>query len=141
MTSLRERVAVALTPFVDVRTPSSAANGDSSFGFDYGAVPFALQVVTLTEGLDVISVTGVLAWDLPLDDAVRIRVATAADALQFGSVHLVERDAEADVVLRYSFPATGLDDTALTTMLLLVLDGAAGARGAVAGTPDPKENS
>lgn len=61
--------------------------------------------------------------------------------LQFGSVHLIERETDADVVLRYSFPATGLDDTALTTMLLLVLDGAADARGAVAGTPDPKENS
>ncbi|MBS9371552.1 hypothetical protein [Rhodococcus sp. B50] len=141
MTSLRERIAVALTPFVDVRSPSSTANGDGSFGFDYGAVPFALQVVTLTEGLDVVSVTGVLAWDLPLDDAVRSRVATAADVLQFGSIHLVERDTDADVVLRYSFPATGLDDTALTTMLLLVLDGAADARSTVAGIPDPKENS
>ena len=141
MTSLRERIAVALTPFVDVRRPSASGNGDGSFGFDYGAVPFALQVVTLTEGLDVVSVTGVLAWDLPLDADTRTRVAAAADALQFGSIHLIERDADADVVLRYSFPATGLDDTALTTMLLLVLDGAAEARGSVATTPDTEENS
>ncbi|MEU5843244.1 hypothetical protein [Rhodococcus sp. NPDC047139] len=141
MTTLRERIAAALTPFVDVRTPSASGNGDGSFGFDYGAVPFALQVVTLTEGLDVVSVTGVLAWDLPLDTIARARVATAADALQFGSVHLIERDDDADVVLRYSFPATGLEDAALTTMLLLVLDGAAEARASVAGTPDPKENS
>jgi len=139
VTTLRERIGTALAPFVDVRTPTAPENGDGSFGFDYGAVPFALQVVTLTEGLDVVSVTGVLAWDLPLDAQVRSRVAAAADALQFGSVHLIERDADADVVLRYSFPATGLNDTALTTMLLLVLDGAADARGAVAGTPDSEE--
>ena len=138
MTSLRERIATALTPYVDVRT--SLATADGSFGFDYGAVPFALQVVTLTEGLDVVSITGVLAWDLPLDETVRTRIAAAADALQFGSVHLIERDADTDVVVRYSFPATGLDDTALTTMLLLVLDGAAEARGSVT-TPDTEENS
>ncbi|TCN56890.1 hypothetical protein EV641_10228 [Rhodococcus sp. SMB37] len=129
MTAFVERIAGLLAPFVDLRT--SLANGDGALGFDYGAVPFAAQVVTLTEGLDVVSLTGILGWDLPLGDDVRDRVATAADAVQFGSVHLIERDAEADVVLRYSFPISGLEDTALTTMLLLVLDGAASAREAV----------
>ncbi|MEE2057767.1 hypothetical protein [Rhodococcus artemisiae] len=126
MTAFVERIAGLLAPFVDLRT--SQVNGDGALGFDYGAVPFAAQVVTLTEGLDVVSLTGILGWDLPLGDDVRDRVATAADAVQFGSVHLIERDAEADVVLRYSFPISGLEDTALTTMLLLVLDGAASAR-------------
>jgi hypothetical protein len=140
MTQLRRRIGTVLAPFVNVRTPST--DGDDALGFDYGAVPFALQVVTLTEGLDVVSLTGILAWDLPLADTVRTRVAAAADALQFGSVHLIERGTEADVVLRYSFPATGLEDSALTTMLLLVLDGAASARGTVAGeTPSTEENS
>ncbi|MEE2033532.1 hypothetical protein [Rhodococcus chondri] len=139
MTELRRRIGTALAPFVDVRTPTT--DGDDALGFDYGAVPFALQVVTLTDGLDVVSLTGVLAWDLPLGDIVRARVASAADALQFGSVHLIERDAEADVVLRYSFPATGLEDSALTTMLLLVLDGAASARGTVAGEPPRTEEN
>lgn len=136
MTALRERVRAALDPFVALRSPTSETNGDGSLGFDYGAVPFALQMVSLADGLDVISVTGVLAWDLALDDATRSRVGTAADAVQFGSVHLIERETDADVILRYSFPATGLEDTALTTMLLLVLDGAAGARNAVAGTAE-----
>lgn len=126
MTAFRERIAGLLTPFVDMRI--SSTNGDDALGFDYGAVPFAVQVVTLTEGLDVVSLTGILGWDLPLGDDVRTRVAAAADTVQFGSVHLIERDTEADVVLRYSFPITGLEDTALTTMLLLVLDGAASAR-------------
>lgn len=93
-------------------------------------------MVTLTEGLDVVSLTGILGWDLPLGDDVRNRVASASDAIQFGSVHLIERDAEADVVLRYSFPITGLEDTALTTMLLLVLDGAASAREVVGTSTD-----
>jgi hypothetical protein len=134
MTALRDRIAAALTPFVQLRTPVAEDNGDGSFGFDYGAVPFALQVVTLTEGLDVVSLTGVLAWDLPLGDEVRNRVATAAEALQFGSIHVIERESVADVIVRYSFPATGLEDSPLTTMLLLVLDGVAEARDNVAGT-------
>ncbi len=136
MTALRDRVSAALTPFVQVRTAGAADDGDGSLGFDYGAVPFALQVVTLTEGLDVVSLTGVLAWDLPLGDEVRTRVASAAEALQFGSIHLIEREAVADVIARYSFPATGLEDTPLTTMLLLVLDGIAEAREAVASAPE-----
>ena len=134
MTALRDRIAAALTPFVQLRTPGAEDDGDGSFGFDYGAVPFALQVVTLTEGLDVVSLTGVLAWDLPLGDEVRNRVATAAEALQFGSIHVIERESVADVIVRYSFPATGLEDSPLTTMLLLVLDGVAEARDNVAGT-------
>ncbi len=134
MTALRDRISAALTPFVQLRTPGADDNGDGSFGFDYGAVPFALQVVTLTEGLDVVSLTGVLAWDLPLGDEVRNRVATAAEALQFGSIHVIERESVADVIVRYSFPATGLEDSPLTTMLLLVLDGVAEARDNVAGT-------
>ncbi|MGC5164929.1 hypothetical protein ACLQ3J_19620 [Rhodococcus sp. DT1] len=134
MTALRDRIAAALTPFVQLRTPGAEDDGDGSFGFDYGAVPFALQVVTLTEGLDVVSLTGVLAWDLPLGDEVRNRVATAAEALQFGSIHVIERESVADVIVRYSFPATGLEDSPLTTMLLLVLDGVAEARENVAGT-------
>lgn len=136
MTGLRDRIRIALEPFVTLRAPMSETDGDGSLGFDYGAVPFALQVVTLTDGLDVISVTGILAWDLPLDDATRGRLGAAADALQFGSVHVVERSRDADVVLRYSFPATGLEDAALTTMLLLVLDGAAEARTTVTGAKE-----
>lgn len=139
MTQLRRRIGTVLAPFVDVRTPST--NGDDALGFDYGAVPFALQVVTLTEGLDVVSLTGILAWDLPLADAVRTRVAAAAEALQFGSVHLIERESEVDILIRYSFPATGLEDSALTTMLLLVLDGAAEAREAVTGASGTEKDT
>jgi len=130
VSALQDRIATLLTPFVEVR--GAEAGGDDALGFDYGSVPFALQVVTLTDGLDVVSLTGVLGWDLPAGDGVRARVAGIADALQFGSVHVVERDSDVDVVWRYSFPATGLDDTPLTTMLLLVLDGAAGARESLA---------
>ncbi|MFZ2526748.1 MAG: hypothetical protein WAX14_03700 [Rhodococcus sp. (in: high G+C Gram-positive bacteria)] len=129
MNELRERIGAALVSFVDMHAPS--VNGDDSFGFDYAGVPCALRVVTLSEGLDVVSLTSVLGWDLALDDGLRRRVESAADAVQFGSVHAVERGTDADVVLRYSFPATGLGDTALTTMLLLVLGGAADARTAI----------
>lgn len=132
MSGVRTRIEELLTPFVNVR---AAEDGDTAtFGFDYGPVPFALQVVELSDGLDVVSVTGVLGWDLLLDAGLRSRVAHAADALQFGSVHLMERNTEADAVLRYSFPATGLDDAPLTTMLLLILEGAVTARADVTGT-------
>ena len=89
----------------------------------------SLRVVTIAEGLDMVSLTQILAWDLPLDSKIRARVAKHAHDTLLGTVSLVEKNAAAkrnskktaDVMLRYNFPAAGLTDEALRTLILMVL--------------------
>ncbi|PTR32056.1 hypothetical protein C8K36_1011102 [Rhodococcus sp. OK519] len=120
---LQERARAALAGFVDVE-----ADDDDSLRFEYGGALCSLRAVTLADGLDVLSLTGVLAWDRTVSPTLHKRVAERNARLQFGSIVVVTRGRQADVVLRYTFPATGLADAPLTTMLLLVLSGAEEAR-------------
>nr|WP_255450218.1 YbjN domain-containing protein [Skermania sp. ID1734] len=99
-------------------------NDDGSLGFEYGGALCSLRAVTLSPGLDVLSMTCVLAWDRPLRPALHKRVADRNNALQFGTITIIGNGKLADVIMRYTFPAVGLSDEALTTMLLLVLSGA-----------------
>jgi hypothetical protein len=104
----------------------------------------SLRVVTIAQDLDLVSLTQVLAWDLPLDSKIRAKVAKHAHDTLLGTVSLVEKvgtkklDGEqgrprktADVLLRYNFPATGLTDDALRTLLLMVLSTGADVRRAL----------
>lgn len=108
---------------VDVRVDS-----DGSLGFEYDGALCSIRAVTLAPGLTVLSLTSVLAWDRSLKTALHKRVAERNNEIQFGSVTLIARGQLGDVILRYTFPAEGLDDGALTTMLLLALSGASRAR-------------
>jgi hypothetical protein len=89
----------------------------------------SLRVVTIAEGLDMVSLTQILAWDLPVDAKTRNKVARHARETLLGTVSLVEKSAGAkgnskkagDVLLRYNFPGAGLADEALRTLILLVL--------------------
>nr|WP_067541711.1 CesT family type III secretion system chaperone [Nocardia crassostreae] len=101
---------------------------DGGLGFEFDGALCSLRAVNLAPGLDVLTLTCVLAWDRPLKPQLHKRVAERNAALQFGSITVVGHDKQADVILRYTFPAAGLDDEALTTMLLLVLSGAGRAR-------------
>jgi hypothetical protein len=92
----------------------------------------SLRTVTIADGLELVSLTQALAWDLMIDADLRKAVAAQAAKTMLGTVTLVEHpdggvnDAErADVVLRYNFPFAGLDDQALQALVLMVL--AAGA--------------
>jgi len=92
----------------------------------------SLRTVTIADGLELVSLTQALAWDLMIDAGLRKTVAAQAAKTMLGTVTLVEHpdggvdDAErADVVLRYNFPFAGLDDQALQALVLMVL--AAGA--------------
>ena len=96
----------------------------------------SLRVVNIAEDLDLVSLTQILAWDLPLTKKISDQVAKQARDSNFGSVTLVEKVNEkavqrnsgksasksADVMLRYNFPGGGLTDDALRTLILLVLD-------------------
>ena len=99
----------------------------------------SLRAVTIAEGLDMVSLTQILAWDLPLDSKIRARVAQHAHNTLLGTVSLVEKSAAAkrnskktaDVMLRYNFPAAGLTDEALRTLILMVLSTGADVRRAL----------
>jgi hypothetical protein len=111
----------------------------------------SLRVVNIVEDLDLISLTQVLAWDLPLTKKVSDQVARLARDTNLGTVTIVEKVSEkpdakavqrnsgrpaaktADVMLRYNFPGAGLTDAALRTLILLVLDTGAQIRRALTG--------
>ncbi|MFI6869113.1 YbjN domain-containing protein [Nocardia sp. NPDC050406] len=101
---------------------------EGGLGFEYEGALCSLRAVNLAPGLDVLTLTCVLAWDRPLKAQLHKRVADRNAELQFGSITIIGHDKQADVILRYTFPAAGLDDEALATMLLLVLSGAGRAR-------------
>ena len=94
----------------------------------------SLREVTIAEGLELISLNLLLAWDLPLDADLRERVAAQANSTLFGTIALTERPGGlADVMLRYNFPAGGLDPSALRTLVLMVLAGGTAAAAAISG--------
>jgi hypothetical protein len=117
---LLQRLSTALAAVASV-----AEEDDGGLTVTYGDAVASLRVVTITEGLDMVSLTQLLAWDLPLTDEFRRRVAEQAARTVLGTVVLVEKAAAgtADVVLRYNFPATSLTADALGTLVVLVLEG------------------
>nr|WP_228823621.1 hypothetical protein [Nocardia blacklockiae] len=120
---MQARAGACLAGFdIDVRVE------DGGLGFEYDGALCSLRAVNLAPGLDVLTLTCLLVWDRPLKSQLHKRVADRNGELQFGSLTVKVRDKLADVMLRYTFPAAGLDDAALATMLLLVLAGAGEAR-------------
>jgi hypothetical protein len=129
--SLQERLASLLRDVLPVEEEP-----DGALTVRHDGTVASLRVVNIAEDLDLVSLTQILAWDLPLTKKISDRVAKQAHDSNFGSVTLVEKVNEkavqrnsgksasklADVMLRYNFPAGGLTDDALRTMVLLVLD-------------------
>jgi hypothetical protein len=124
MMTLSERLAAVLNEILPIQREDDGAvtvHHDETFA--------SLRVVTIAEGLDMVSLTQVLAWDLPLDAKLRAKVAKHAHDTLLGTVSLVEKSEgakrnskkSADVLLRYNFPAAGLTDDALRTLILMVL--------------------
>lgn len=99
----------------------------------------SLRTVMIADGLELISLTQVLAWDLVPDAELRKRVAAQAAKTMLGTVMLVEHPAggstgqRADAVLRYNFPAMGLGEQSLLTLVLMVLSAGADVRSALVG--------
>ena len=135
--SLRDRLATILGDVVVVEEEP-----DGALTVRYNGTFASLRVVNIAEDLDLVSLTQVLAWDLPLTKRVSEQVARQARDINFGSVTVVEKVPEravqrnsgrgtskkADVMLRYNFPGGGVTDTALRTLVLLVLDAGAQLR-------------
>ncbi len=132
---IRSRVAVELSARladalaevlpVDVETDGAlTVRHDGTFA--------SLRTVTIADDIQMVSVTQVLAWDLPLNADLRKRVAAHAQTTMLGTVTLIEQPAKrGDVMLRYNFPGVGLSDAALRTLVLMVLAGGADVRRAL----------
>ncbi|KAA1249912.1 hypothetical protein F0Q45_12595 [Mycobacterium simiae] len=141
MPTLQQRLASILRDALGVEEEP-----DGALTVRHDGTLASLRVVKIVADLDLVSLTQVLAWDLPLTRKVREQVARQARDSNFGAVVLLEKVAEksaaktpaktADVLLRYNFPGAGLSDDALRTLILLVLDTGARVRGAlIAGVP------
>ncbi|BBZ22599.1 hypothetical protein [Mycolicibacter hiberniae] len=116
MPTLADRLAAALAEVLAVD-----AEPDGALTVRHDGMLASLRVVPISEDLELVSLTAILAWDLPLTEHLRTRAAEQADLSQLGTVSLVGRDASADVILRYNFPGSGLSDGALRTLVLMVL--------------------
>jgi hypothetical protein len=113
----------ALERFHEVRV-----DDDGALSFRHGEVPCALQGVELSEGLEVLSLTCVVAWDLPADSDIPLRLAERAGQGLFGTLGAIRTDRGWDVTLRYVFPAAGLGIEAMGTLLMLVVSNASTLR-------------
>jgi hypothetical protein len=119
LTTARE----ALERFIEVHV-----DDDGALTFRHGEVPCAVQAMQLAEGLVVLSLTCVVAWDLPDDPKLAASAAERAGQGLFGTLGVVHSDDAMDVTLRYAFPADGLDAGALGTLLMLVVSNASQLR-------------
>ncbi len=136
MTSLQNRLTSILGDILAVE-----AEPDGALTVRHDGTFASLRVVRIVEDLDLMSLTQVLAWDLPLSKKVRDQVAKETRELNFGSLTVLEKSAgkgtrttkTGDVMLRYNFPGAGLTDDALRTLILLVLDTGAQIRSALMG--------
>lgn len=105
---------------------------DGALTFAHGGVVCALQGLELEEGLPVLNLTCVVAWDLPAESDVPTRVALGAGEGLFGTPRVIRGENGWDVTLRYAFPASGLDEKAMGTLLMLVVSSASSMRAELA---------
>ncbi|GLE52585.1 hypothetical protein [Mycobacterium montefiorense] len=140
MSSLQERLGSILREVLPVDDEP-----DGGLTVHHDATFASLRVVNIAEGLDLVSLTQIVAWDLPLTKRLSDQVAKQAHDSNFGNVTLVEKLGDkaaqrnsgksgsktADVMLRYNFPGAALTDDALRTLILLVLDTGAQMRRAL----------
>jgi hypothetical protein len=102
---------------------------DGALTFRHSDVPCAVQAMQLAEGLTILSLTCVVAWDLPHSDKLAQSAAERAGQGLFGTLGVVRTERGMDVTLRYAFPAQGMDPTPLGTLLMLVVSTASQLRG------------
>ncbi|MCE3555222.1 hypothetical protein LWC33_27690 [Pseudonocardia sp. RS11V-5] len=105
---------------------------DGALTFAHGGVLCVVQGTELEEGLPVLNLTCVVAWDLTDDDIPR-RVALGVGEGLFGTPRVVRGDNGWDVTLRYAFPAAGLEEGPMGTLLMLVVSSASSMRNALVG--------
>ena len=127
MNEMLDVARAALERYHDV-----TVDDDGALTFAHGGVVCAVQGTDLDEGLPVLNLTCVVAWDLPDDPDpernVPTRVALGAGEGLFGTPRVIRSERGWDVTLRYAFPAAGLDEKAMGTLLMLVVASASSMR-------------
>jgi hypothetical protein len=113
----------ALETFHDVHV-----DDDGALTFRHAEVPCAVQAMQLAEGLTVLSLTCVVAWDLEPSDRLAKSAAERAGQGLFGTLGVIHTERGMDVTLRYAFPAQGMDAAPLGTLLMLVVSTASQLR-------------
>jgi hypothetical protein len=121
--ALLTRARDSLERYLDVHV-----DDDGALTFSHADVPCVIQATRLAEGLTVLSLTCVVAWDLPNDQALASSVAERAGQGLFGTLGAVHTERGMDVTLRYAFPAEGMDPAPLGTLLMLVVSTASQLR-------------
>jgi hypothetical protein len=119
----------ALEQYHDVRV-----DDDGALTFRHSEVPCAVHAMELVEGLMVLSLTCVVAWDQPDEPELAVSAAERAGQGLFGTLGVVHTDRGMDITLRYAFPADGLSTAALGTLLMLVVSTASQLRGELLGS-------
>ncbi|WP_433506923.1 hypothetical protein ACQP04_10845 [Pseudonocardia halophobica] len=111
---------------------------DGALTFAHGGVLCVVQGTELEEGLPVLNLTCVVAWDLPVsaDPATDVptRVALGVGEGLFGTPRVVRGENGWDVTLRYAFPAAGLAEGPMGTLLMLVVGSASAMRTELVGS-------
>jgi hypothetical protein len=125
------RARKALERYLEVHV-----DDDGALTFSHAGVPAVIQSTQLAEGLTVLSLTCVIAWDLPDKPGVAASAAERAGQGLFGTLGVTHTDRGLDLTLRYAFPAQGLEITALGTLLMLVVSTASQLRGELLATGD-----
>ncbi len=106
---------------------------DGALTFAHGGVLCVVQGMDLEEGLPVLNLMCVVAWDLPLETDIPTRIAMGAGEGLFGTPKVIRGEKGWDVTLRYAFPAGGLDERAMGTLLMLVVSSASSLRAELTG--------
>lgn len=117
------RAREALERYLEVHV-----DDDGALTFSHAGVPSVIQGTQLAEGLTVLSLTCVVAWDLPDKPGVAASAAERAGQGLFGTLGVTHTERGLDLTLRYAFPAQGLDIAALGTLLMLVVSTASQLR-------------
>lgn len=97
-----ETARLALEKYHDVRV-----DDDGALTFRHGDVPCAVQGIQLSEGLPILTITCVVAWDLDADSDLPLQLAERAGQGLFGTLGAVRSDKGWDITLRYAFPPSG----------------------------------
>jgi hypothetical protein len=124
MPSLQQQLLTVLSEVLPVDEES-----DGALTVRHAGTIASLRVVEITEGLDLVSLTQIVAWDLLLNNKIRDSVTEQSHSILLGSISMKEKPAAkqnsgkaADLLLRYNFPGNGLSNDALQTLILMVLD-------------------
>ena len=120
---LLTRAREALERYLEV-----SVDDDGTLTFAHADVPCVVQATRLAEGLNVLSLTCVVGWDLADDPTFSAAVAERAGQGLFGTLGVVHTERGVDLTLRYAFPAEGIETAPLGTLLMLVVSTASQVR-------------